>query len=426
MTGYGIRVSVFFAALFLIYGVHLPYLPLWLEWRGLTPAQIGIITSAPFFLRLIATPSLASLADRNAAHARLIRLLAWLALVSALLLTGLSSFWPILMATLFFAISVYTIMPLTETIAMAGVRQGLDYGRMRLWGSLTFIAASFLGGMAVDWAGRGIGIWLIVTGCLATLGAAYLLPAPDGIGKRAEQNATGANANANANADIPEPSFSSQPPRRGIGRVIDVRLVRHRVFLIFLLAVGTVQAAHAMFYTFGAIHWRASGLSPAWIGTLWAIGVMTEVSLFAGSGWVVARFGPVRLMLAGAIAAVVRWSAMSLDPLLGWLIPLQVLHGLTYGASHLGAIHFIARAVPQSAGGTAQALYATLASGVLQGAAMLLSGLIYARYGGGAYLAMALLAAIGLAAGLILAHSWSGSLLWEDEPSAGANPATNR
>lgn len=418
MAGYGIRVSVFFAALFLIYGVHLPYLPLWLEWRGLSPSEIGIVTSAPFFLRLIATPSLAYVADRNANHARMILVLSWLALASALLLSQMSGFWSILLSALVLAIAVYTIMPMTETVAIGGVRLGLDYGRMRLWGSLTFIAASFAGGAAVDWAGSGVGIWLIALGCAVTVAAAYFLPSAGDVADRRRRHA------ARAETSTLEPPLSPVSPRRGIDRATVLRLARHPVFIMFLVAIGTVQAAHATFYTFGAIHWRAGGMSSAWIGTLWAIGVITEVSLFAVSGRVVASMGPVGLMLIGAIAAVTRWAAMSVDPPLGWLVPLQILHGLTYGASHLGAIHFISRAVPEAAGGTAQAFYATLASGVLQGAATLLSGVLYASFGGGAYLAMALLAAIGLAAGLILARTWRGGLLWEDEDRQGpdANP----
>lgn len=399
---------MFFAALFLIYGVHLPYLPLWLEWRGLTPSEIAIVTSAPFFLRLIATPSLAYLADRHSAHARMIRLLAWAALASALLLSSMNGFLPILLAALVLAICVFTIMPLTETIAIGGVRLGLDYGRMRLWGSLTFIIASFAGGAAVEWAGSGIGIWLIAIGCVATVIAAYFLPP-----SRYEAESPRGHAEG-VTAERPEQPPAASPAR-GIDLTTALRLARHPMFITFLIAIGTVQAAHATFYTFGAIHWRASGLSSNWIGALWAIGVLTEVSLFAMSRRAVFMFGTVGLMLIGACAAVVRWTAMSFDPSLSWLIPLQVLHGLTYGASHIGAIHFISRAVPEAAGGTAQALYATLASGVLQGAAILLSGSLYASYGGGTYLAMALLAGIGLAAGLILARTWSGGFLWDAE-----------
>ena len=58
---------------------------------------------------------------------------------------------------LMFAVAWTTIMPLTETVAMSGVKAaGLDYGRMRLWGSLSFIAASFCGGWVVERLGPGV------------------------------------------------------------------------------------------------------------------------------------------------------------------------------------------------------------------------------------------------------------------------------
>ena len=56
-----------------------------------------------------------------------------------------------LVLTLLFAVTVSTTVALTETVAMRGVtRSGLDYGRMRLWGSLSFIAATFCGGLVVE------------------------------------------------------------------------------------------------------------------------------------------------------------------------------------------------------------------------------------------------------------------------------------
>ena len=49
-------------------------------------------------------------------------------------------------------------MPLIETVAMTGVRTaGLDYGRMRLWGSITFIVANFVGGWLIEALGARLG-----------------------------------------------------------------------------------------------------------------------------------------------------------------------------------------------------------------------------------------------------------------------------
>jgi PPP family 3-phenylpropionic acid transporter len=395
-TTFSLRLALFYGALFLIYGVHLPYLPVWLDTRGLDAQEIAAITAAPFFLRAFITPTVALLADRTARHRALINGLASLTLVLALLLSQMQSFWAIFVLAVPFAIALSTIMPLTETIAVAGVRvHGLDYGRMRLWGSLTFVVAGFVGGWVIDHAGPGAVLGCLIAATIATVATAWLLP---------ERSET-----------APE----TAGPLRG-GRLDEAwKLVSSPVFLAFLLAAGAAQGSHGMVYTFGALTWRGQGISTAWVGTLWAIAILGEVLLFAYSGRVVERWGPAALLIGATAAAVTRWLAMSLAPPLIGLIPLQVLHTLTYGASHLGAMHFIARAVPVTAQGTAQALYATVASGVLMGVATLGSGRLYAEIGTHAYLAMAALAAAGLAGALYVRARWSGGALW----SGAAAPA---
>ena len=108
------------------------------------------------------------------------------------------------------------------------------------------------------------------------------------------------------------------------------------------------------------------------------------------------------LMAAGALAGVVRWSAMAADPPLAGLVMLQALHGLTYGATHIGAVHYITASVPPALAGTAQALYASVTAGIAMGLATLLAGQLYEASGGLAYLAMAGLSLAGLAASLVL------------------------
>ena len=97
---------------------------------------------------------------------------------------------------------------------------------------------------------------------------------------------------------------------------------------------------------------------------------------------------------------------MGFDPPFAWLVPLQVLHGFTFGAAHVGAIHFMAQSVPESQTGTSQALYASVTGGIAMGAAMLASGQLYGAYGGQAYWAMAIIAAIGFVAAVVLIRAW--------------------
>ena len=67
-------------------------------------------------------------------------------------------FWQMLLATLLLAFNWTTIMPLIEAVAVSGVRSaGLDYGRVRLWGSGSFILASVGAGLVIGQFGAVLG-----------------------------------------------------------------------------------------------------------------------------------------------------------------------------------------------------------------------------------------------------------------------------
>ena len=382
---FGLRVALFYGALFLVYGVHVPYLPLWLDWRGLSSNEIAVIMSAPFFLRLLVTPFVALKADRTGNHRTAIIVIAYAALGFSLLLSRAGSFWPIFLCAVPFHVAVATIMPLTETIAVRGVRvAGLDYGRMRLWGSLTFVVIGLAGGALADAYGPAVCVYTIMAGTVVTAVAAQILPADN----RQEAEAA-----------------AERPPLFGDDAKA---LIRSPVFLLFLAGVAVVQASHGTFYSFGVLHWKSLGLSISWTGALWAAAVLSEVALFAYAATIFQRAGPLDLILAGALAGIVRWGAMAFDPPLWLLAPLQVLHAFTYGASHLGAMQFIARAVPAGASGTAQALYAVMAAGCVIGGVTLISGAIYSSAGGLVYLLPAALSALGAGLMLVLKRRWQG------------------
>lgn len=382
-------VATFYGALFIVYGTYVPFMPVWLDYRGLTANEISVVIAAPLFLRAFVTPVFAVASDRGGDHRRYLVLLAWAAVAFVLVLAASRSFSAILIFAVLLTVCNSTSMPLIDTVAVRGARvRGLHYGRLRLWGSLSFVAASFIGGLAITAFGGEAGIWLIAVGCALTLIAAYKLPDQ---GQRG--SATGAGM----------PS---------LWKATEVReLLACREFQLFLVAGGFVQAAHAAFFTFGTLLWQKQGLSAAWCGTLWAIGVFAEVLLFSFSSHVAEKFGPVKLITIGSAASILRWLALANEPSLLALVPLQLLHGVTYGASHIGAMHFIHDAVPRDKSASAQALYATVSAGVAMGVATLTAGYIYARAGAASYLAMAVIAAIALSASLRLMQIWSGGLL---------------
>ena len=384
--GFAVRLALFYGALFLVAGAKLPYFPIWLDGRGLSTSDIALIVAAPLFVRIICTPMIGFAADAHGDRRLAVILLAWVALAAFLALTGAVGFWAILAITLLLSVATTSLMPLTETIAMSGVRRfGVDYGRMRLWGSISFIVASFFAGFAVERLGDAVVLWILIGGAVSTVLGAHLLPGPVSIGAPS--------AGVETSAATP----SVKPVLADV-----LRLVSSPKFALFILAVGAIQAAHAVFYTFGVLHWRSQGISSGWAGVLWAIGVITEIGLFAFSRRIGALLGSIGLIGIGALAGVLRWTLMAFDPPLALLLPLQALHGLTYGATHIGAVHWMSERIPQAQAGTAQAIYAAVTHGIAMGAATIAAGSLYATWQGGAYLAMAAVSGVGLIAALAL------------------------
>ena len=128
------RVSILFAAIFVVAGTNLPYFPVWLDWQGLGPREIAAITAVPLFVRVLVTPAIAFAADRAGDHRLFLIVLSWGGLAALLALSQSAGFWPILLCTVAFALAWTTIMPLTETVALKDLEQ-----------SAAFEAAGFAG-----------------------------------------------------------------------------------------------------------------------------------------------------------------------------------------------------------------------------------------------------------------------------------------
>lgn len=392
------RLALFYAAVFLVVGVLMPFWPLWLkETRGMSAEEIGLLLGAGLWMKVLANPFFAHFADRRPEKRRLLAALALGALAGFSLFHWAHGFWPLLGVTLL-TFSLFTaLMPLGENLTMIiSYAHKLDYGRIRLWGSLTFILASGGGGMVLVGLPLAAVLWLVLGGVALTFLAALQLPDPETPG---------------ISGAIGGESQAPEAPLR--------RILREPLFLLFLAAAGLIQASHSAYYGFATLLWREAGFGDDVIGGLWATGVMAEVLLFAFSGAVMARVTPTTLLLIAAGAGVLRWGVIgtTANPLL--LFPIQTLHALTFGATHLAAMHFIARTAPLGCSATAQGLYSSTAMGGLLGLGVILSGRIFeAAGGGGAFLVMSGLSLAGGGCAWLLHRRWQGG----SAPSGAASP----
>jgi len=375
----GISISAIYGAFFFLAGIQMAYLPTWLASRGLTETDIALVLSIPMLVRVATTPVITLAADRRRQQPRAIVILAWGVLAASCVLALTESFWAILFTMIVFGTFWTAIMPITEALAMRAVRShNLDYGRMRLWGSLTFIAAGLVGGWSLGEFGPEPVVLIIVAASAALVLAAHQTAAT---------------------------RIAPAAQAAGMSRIgwRDVQgLLMQRVFILLLITSGLGQATHAVYYAFGTIHWQSIGLPATLIGVLWAIGVFAEIVLFMMAKRVIHRIGAARLLLIGVAAGLLRWPIVALDPAFPLLCLVQVLHGLTFGAVHLGAIQLISDLAGEDRAATAQGLHATFAAGIFMALAIAASGPLYETFAGNAYFAMAGLSAAALVASAAL------------------------
>ncbi|MBX3478044.1 MAG: MFS transporter [Brevundimonas sp.] len=368
-----IRLALHYVLLFGATGVSLPFAGLWLTSRGLTGAEIGVLLAAPMLGRLVTGPMIAVWADGF----RLRRTpMAWLGLAAALGygLAGLCDQSLIRAAAWFVAASAAAaLIPLTDVLNLRVARRtGHAFAFPRGCGSAAFVCANVAVGALLTAAPVDLVIaWITAAGAAIGLYAWRVLPAEP-------VSATG--------------PVDGMARFRGLGR-----LVRDPIFVIALLAIGAVQAAHAFYYAFSAILWKAQGIDERTTGLLWAFSVIIEI----GFMWWVEPWrrrlgiGPWAVLMAGVVAAVVRWGVMALAPPLWALWPLQTLHALTFAATYLAGVQIIDRLTPDDSHTAAQTLNSMLAAGVLIGLATLASGPLYDQGGALGYLAMAAMALVG-------------------------------
>ena len=81
------------------------------------------------------------------------------------------------------------------------------------------------------------------------------------------------------------------------------------VFVLFLLTREDDPGSHAIYYSYGGLHWREQGIDAFTIGLIWPLGIIAEIL----TGSVVRRVSPVALMALGAAACVLRWTLMAFE-----------------------------------------------------------------------------------------------------------------
>ena len=149
-----IGVSGLYLSLYLHYGFF-ALIPLWLKATGASPGEIGVLLAIPLVLRLLTVAPFTAWAGRRGRVRDAITVTTLLSAAIILLLLGKPDHAGRIAVVLAFSIAWDQIPVLVDAYAVMSVRShGVDFGRVRVWGSIAVVASSASAG----WVLQGTGI----------------------------------------------------------------------------------------------------------------------------------------------------------------------------------------------------------------------------------------------------------------------------
>lgn len=349
------RIGLFFAAYFAGTGVLAPYFPLYLEHRGLTAVQIGVVMAVAQGMRIFGPTAWGWLADHTTERVRILRFTSVAAATCFVPVLFPGGFGYVLLTM--FAVHFFLTgqIPIAEAMTATRLRgdpqAAARYGRLRAWGSISFVVVVLATGAALDWAGVGLQPWLVLLFFAGTALVAQLV------------------------RDAPHaPHGSTAVSVRALFAEPRVRW--------FFVSVLLMIFAHGALYTFFSLHLAALGYSKSAIGVFWVLGVIVEIGFFFVQGRVFARFDPFGLLAVSFALAALRFALIAeFAHVVVLLVVAQVLHAATFAVHHSASILTIQRWFHGSATARGQALYVSIGYGVGGTAGSLLAAWLWSALG---------------------------------------------
>ena len=359
-----------------VLGAIVPYLAVVLVDAGATPEQVASCVALFPLGSVLGGPAWASLADRTgSAREVLVASCAMAAVATAGM--ALAPDWRWLAAAIFvFGLARGPQIPMVDVLTVRVLGPAREsYGRVRLWGSVSFLVIVLGAGPAFEQLPR-LPMWAGVVLCAASAVVSGLLPQVQA------------------------------PPTPRLWSALR-RLAQHRL-LMSLLAVSLLHGiTSSVFNLLFSLHVEELGFSATATGAGFAIGVAVEVAVMAQAHRLMAR-GPALLYVVGLAAGVPRWVLTAMADTEWLLIAAQSLHGLTFGAWWIASVALFTERSPEGVKNAAQALMPAVSHGLGALVAMGIASPLLAVTGTTELFG-------GMAAFSVLATVGGAWVLWRDE-----------
>ena len=332
------RLSLMMFLEYVIWGSWLPLLALYLSrFLGFSGTEIGWIFATQAIASVTAVFVSGQVADRYLSTERFLAASHVVGGLAMLALAFQRSFWPFFAAMLVYSLAYVPTLSLTNSICFHHLKDAQkDFGRVRLWGTIGWIAASwpfvFLlkgkEGAAMDAA---LGSIFVVAGLASLALAAWSLT-------------------------LPETPPSTQVVEKNASFAA-IRLLAVPSIAVLFVVTFLDAVVHQCYFFWTGPFLSAIGLHENMIMPAMSIGQISEIATMGALGYFLKRLGWRRIMVFGIMGHVIRFAIYALGGPLWLVIASNVVHGFCYAFFFASIYIFVDEKFPRDSRASAQSLF---------------------------------------------------------------------
>lgn len=369
------RLSSYYFFYFTLFGSLLPFFGLYMQSLSFSAWQIGQVMAALIGTKIVAPYLWGWLADRSGKIMPWIRFVIGTATFTSIGLLWTESFIGVLLVVTLFSFFWHGGLPLFEayTFNQLGEHK-TQYGKIRLWGSLGFIAAVLVLGELFSRYGLSGFPWVIMVLFALLWIVTWSL----------KDSRTRPSAESAEQKILP--------------------LLKSPLVWSLLAVSFLIQFSHGTYYNFFSIDLTSHGYSKQVIAWLWTLGVVAEIFVFLSMVWLFKNLSVRHLILASLALTLLRWQLNIWGvETLSWMMLAQILHAASFGLFHAAALHLIDDVFKGKLSGRGQAIYAATSQGLGGALGALVAGLTWTI--GGAFLSY-MVSSLAVLLAILIAWRW--------------------
>ncbi len=218
--------------------------------------------------------------------------------------------------TFMFGLVYYTVAPFIESLASLFLKEeGIDYGKARTWGSVSFTLVGIAAGGIIGYVGS-VALYYILIILLVLYVVFMFLPQPKLV------RTLTVNKSDNNNA----------------GKLYSW-VLKDKNAILLILVVFLYQLSHTAYNNYNALYLESMNINAKWLsGLILNISVIAEILFFIFSKKIIGKIKPTQLLVFCGIGAIIRWFMLAIFHNIYVFVVMQTFHAITFAVGHIAFI----------------------------------------------------------------------------------------